>query len=44
MLRDFDALVPRIPERPAAAVDRELDELRLARRGGGRRISERDSG
>jgi predicted DNA-binding protein len=39
MLRDFDELVRRIPARSAAAVDRELTELRRARRAGGRRSS-----
>ncbi len=37
LLRVFDELVPRIPSRPAAAVDRELQALRQARRRGGRR-------
>lgn len=37
MLRAFDELVPRIPERPAATADRELAELRRARKTGGRR-------
>jgi hypothetical protein len=36
-LRVFDELIPRIPRRPAAAVDRELKALRAARRAGGRR-------
>jgi len=36
MLAAFDELVPRIPQRPASAVDAELDEIRAARRGGGR--------
>jgi predicted transcriptional regulator len=36
-LRDFDALVPRIPERPLAEVRAELREIRRARRRGGRR-------
>jgi predicted transcriptional regulator len=36
MLADFDRLVPRIPDRPAAEVQRELDEIRKARRRGGR--------
>ncbi|GIK76645.1 MAG: hypothetical protein BroJett022_03350 [Actinomycetes bacterium] len=36
LLARFDELVPRIPERPAAAVDAELGALRAARRGGGR--------
>ena len=37
MLRAFDELVPKIPARPARDVDRELAELRKARRAGGRR-------
>ncbi len=37
MLADFDRLVPRIPDRPEAEVKRELDEIRKARRHGGRR-------
>jgi len=36
MLSAFDELVPRIPKRPASAVDAELAEIRDARRGGGR--------
>lgn len=36
----FDDLVPRIPERPAAEVDRELRDLRKARRHGGRATPE----
>ena len=36
LLRAFDELVPRIPPRPAADVDRELAEIRRARRLGGR--------
>ena len=36
-LRVFDDLVPRIPRRPAGAVDRELKAIRAARRRGGRR-------
>lgn len=36
LLARFDELVPRIPERSAAAVDAELDEVRAARRSGGR--------
>jgi hypothetical protein len=36
LLRLFDEVVPRIPSRPAAAVDREIDELRRDRRAGGR--------
>ena len=41
MLRTFDEVIPRIPARSAAEVDRELKELRQARRRGGRRISSR---
>ena len=37
MLTAFDELVPRIPARPARAVDDELGVLRRARRAGGRR-------
>ncbi len=33
----FDELVPRIPARPSSAVERELKEIRRARRAGGRR-------
>jgi len=36
-LRLFDAFVPKIPLRSPAAVARELKEIRLARRSGGRR-------
>lgn len=36
MLRVFDELVPAIPHRPAAEVERELEEIRQARRTGGR--------
>ena len=36
LLSAFDELVPRIPERPAEEVDRELANLREARRSGGR--------
>lgn len=36
MLKTFDALTERIPERPAREVDRELDRVRSARRAGGR--------
>jgi hypothetical protein len=41
LLVDFDRLVPLIPGRSAAAVDRELKELREARRRGGRRSKEK---
>jgi Ribbon-helix-helix protein, copG family len=37
LLQAFDELVPKIPRRPAKAVDQELDALRRARRAGGRR-------
>jgi hypothetical protein len=36
MLRAFDELTPKIPVRPAAAADRELAQLRVGRRTGGR--------
>jgi|JI10StandDraft_1071094.scaffolds.fasta_scaffold1260839_1 predicted transcriptional regulator len=36
-LRAFDDLVPKIPSRPANAVDEELAALRRERRSGGRR-------
>lgn len=36
-LRVFDELLPAVPARPAADVDRELAEITRARRGGGRR-------
>lgn len=32
----FDRLVPAIPDRPRGAVEKELDEIRNARRAGGR--------
>jgi hypothetical protein len=37
LLRAFDELVPRIPARSAAEVDRELKSIRRARTAGGRR-------
>jgi len=37
MLRTFDEMVPAIGRRSAGAVDRELKELRRARKTGGRR-------
>lgn len=37
MLAVFDAVTERIPRRGARVVDEELAELRVARRGGGRR-------
>ena len=36
MLRAFDDLVPKIPMRSSKEVEREIEELRLARRTGGR--------
>ena len=36
MLRVFDDVVPRIPERPLPEVEAELREVRKARRSGGR--------
>lgn len=39
LLKAFDELVPAIPRRTAAAVRTELQQLRLARRAGGRRRS-----
>jgi predicted DNA-binding protein len=36
-LRVFDELLPNVPARPAADVDRELAEITRGRRGGGRR-------
>ena len=41
MLEVFDEVVARIPLRPLADVERELKEIRLARRGGGRRSAEK---
>jgi len=37
LLEAFDRLVPAIPSRPLRDVDRELADLRRARRAGGRR-------
>ncbi|HEV3216387.1 MAG TPA: ribbon-helix-helix protein, CopG family [Vicinamibacterales bacterium] len=37
LLRTFDAVVRDIPSRPAREVDRELRDIRAARRTGGRR-------
>jgi hypothetical protein len=41
LLETFDAVVDRIPARPAREVDRELKALRDARRSSGRRHSTR---
>ncbi|HTP87505.1 MAG TPA: ribbon-helix-helix protein, CopG family [Bryobacteraceae bacterium] len=43
MLRTFDELVPKIPSRSRAAVEKELSQLRQARRSGGRRAGRRKS-
>lgn len=40
LLQVFDELVLRIPSRPAAAVEKELKEMRRSRRRGGRRSGE----
>ncbi len=37
LLRTFDEVVPAIPERPAAEVEREIREVQKARRAGRRR-------
>ena len=42
MLRAFDELVPKIPVRSATEVDRELAEVRKARKMGGRRTAARN--
>ncbi len=39
MLDAFDALVPKIPKRPLAETERQIQEIRRARRRGGRRSS-----
>jgi len=41
MLRAFDEFVPRIPSGSAADADREIAEIRRARRSGGRRKLQR---
>ena len=41
MLQAFDELVATIPPRPAAEVERQLREIRDARKGGGRRSARR---
>jgi hypothetical protein len=43
LLEAFDRLVPGIPARPLRDVDRELTELRRARRAGGRRSEARQA-
>ena len=39
MLRIFDEVIPRIPARPINDVRRELQEIRRARRSGGRKAT-----
>lgn len=39
LLQAFDDHVPVIPDRPADEVDQELEEVQLARQGGGRQRS-----
>jgi hypothetical protein len=39
LLRVFDELIPRIPARPLAGVEKELDAIRRSRRAGGRRAA-----
>ena len=43
MLRIFDEMLPRIPAGPQSEVRRELQEIRQARRRGGRRAIARQS-
>ncbi len=42
MLAAIDTLIPQIPARPASEADREIAEIRAARRTGGRRTPIRD--
>jgi hypothetical protein len=37
LLRAFDDHLPQVPDRPIEEVDREIEEIRRTRRGGGRR-------
>jgi predicted DNA-binding protein len=39
LLRTFDRVVPRIPQRDASGVEAELKQIRDARRAGGRRTA-----
>ncbi len=41
MLASFDELVPKIPERPLAEVNQEIEEVRQARQTGGRQSPNR---
>lgn len=43
LLREFDDLVSRIPDRPVAEVEAELEDLRESRRAGGRRSAARSA-
>ena len=43
MLKTFDAITERIPRRSARAVDEELEQIRAARRSGGRAVKGRRS-
>lgn len=36
LLQAFDSHLPKIPDRPLEEVDREIEEIRQTRRGGGR--------
>src|SRR5271155_1571142 len=41
LLRTFDEVIPRVPERDVREVDRELKSIRQARRSGGRKSPEK---
>ncbi len=43
MLRVFDEVIPRIPERPVSEVDEEIRQVRSARHRGGRKTAEKTS-
>ncbi len=43
LLRTFDEVVPAVPSRPAAEVDREIEEVREARHAGGRRAGREEA-
>ena len=40
LLEAFDEVTPRIPDRPRGEVERELDDVRSARRAGGRGVQD----
>jgi len=44
LLRTFDEVLERVPERPAREVDAELAQVRAARRSGGRQSGEGGDG